>query len=135
MEICTTSIHSSARRPHVLLPGSCLGCQRFACSTSLVPQKRRRSTLYVMNAVTTDLPSSQSITQPSRTNGAALNGVPSEKPNSALEQLDIERGVCIPFRKYTPELVLQSTNVNFYRLLGFIKAIVIMSLPQLPGQE
>ncbi|KAK6158615.1 hypothetical protein DH2020_005929 [Rehmannia glutinosa] len=33
-----------------------------------------------------------------------------EKPlstsiNSALEQLDIERGVCIPFRKYTPESV------------------------------
>lgn len=25
--------------------------------------------------------------------------------NSALEQLDIERGVCVPFRKYTPELV------------------------------
>lgn len=23
--------------------------------------------------------------------------------NSALEQLDIERGVCVPFRKYTPE--------------------------------
>ncbi|KAG6387851.1 hypothetical protein SASPL_153045 [Salvia splendens] len=25
--------------------------------------------------------------------------------NSALEQLDIERGVCVPFRKYTPESV------------------------------
>ena len=24
---------------------------------------------------------------------------------SALEQLDIERGVCIPFRKYTPQTV------------------------------
>ncbi|KAL8264046.1 hypothetical protein R6Q59_022176 [Mikania micrantha] len=32
----------------------------------------------------------------------------SSKPstsNTALEQLDIERGVCIPFRKYTPETV------------------------------
>ncbi|KAL6003921.1 Protein ACTIVITY OF BC1 COMPLEX KINASE 1, chloroplastic [Asimina triloba] len=28
-----------------------------------------------------------------------------EKSSSALEQLDIERGVCIPYRKYTPELV------------------------------
>ena len=25
--------------------------------------------------------------------------------NSAQEQLDIERGVCVPFRKYTPESV------------------------------
>lgn len=25
--------------------------------------------------------------------------------SSALDQLDIERGVCIPFRKYTPETV------------------------------
>ncbi|KAK3119956.1 hypothetical protein QOZ80_9AG0678530 [Eleusine coracana subsp. coracana] len=106
MELCTTSIYTSAQWSHVLLPGSCLDCQRFARSTSLVPQKRRRSTLYVMNAVTTGPPpSSQSTTQPSRNNGAALKSVPSDRPNSALEQLDIERGVCIPFRKYTPELV------------------------------
>ncbi|KAE8777306.1 putative aarF domain-containing protein kinase [Hordeum vulgare] len=31
--------------------------------------------------------------------------MPSKKPNSALEQLDIERGVCVPFRKYSPEMV------------------------------
>ncbi|KAK3039607.1 hypothetical protein RJ639_029306 [Escallonia herrerae] len=30
---------------------------------------------------------------------------PSTSSSSALEQLDIERGVCIPFRKYTPETV------------------------------
>lgn len=29
----------------------------------------------------------------------------SASSNSALEQLDIERGVCVPFRKYTPESV------------------------------
>lgn len=29
----------------------------------------------------------------------------STSSNSALEQLDIERGVCVPFRKYTPESV------------------------------
>lgn len=27
------------------------------------------------------------------------------KSSSALEQLDIERGVCVPFRKYSPETV------------------------------
>ncbi|CAD5179755.1 protein ACTIVITY OF BC1 COMPLEX KINASE 1, chloroplastic isoform X1 [Musa acuminata AAA Group] len=30
---------------------------------------------------------------------------PAERVTSAMEQLDIERGVCIPFRKYTPETV------------------------------
>jgi hypothetical protein len=116
MELCTTSIYSSARQSPVLSPGSYLDCQGFAGSTSLVPQKRRRSKLYVMNAVSTGPPpSSQSITQLSRTNGASVKGIPSDKPNSALEQLDIERGVCIPFRKYTPELVLHSTSVHVYR--------------------
>ena len=27
------------------------------------------------------------------------------KSSSAMEQLDIERGVCVPFRKYSPETV------------------------------
>ncbi|XP_034218318.1 protein ACTIVITY OF BC1 COMPLEX KINASE 1, chloroplastic isoform X2 [Prunus dulcis] len=30
---------------------------------------------------------------------------PSNKPSAAMEQLDFERGVCVPFRKYTPENV------------------------------
>lgn len=34
-----------------------------------------------------------------------LNKLLGTSSNSALEQLDIERGVCVPFRKYTPELV------------------------------
>lgn len=41
--------------------------------------------------------------------GAVSNGAVSRAlkgaSNSALEQLDIERGVCIPFRKYSPEIV------------------------------
>jgi hypothetical protein len=32
-------------------------------------------------------------------------GVRVGKSSSALEQLDIERGVCVPFRKYSPETV------------------------------
>lgn len=31
-------------------------------------------------------------------------------PSSALEQLDIERGVCVPFRKYSPETVRNTTR-------------------------
>ena len=30
------------------------------------------------------------------------------KSSAAMEQLDIERGVCIPFRKYTPDTVRKS---------------------------
>ncbi|KAH9319285.1 hypothetical protein KI387_021054, partial [Taxus chinensis] len=28
-----------------------------------------------------------------------------DKSSKAMEELDLERGVCVPFRKYTPELV------------------------------
>lgn len=33
--------------------------------------------------------------------------------NSALDQLDIERGICVPFRKYTPEAVMQIFLYNW----------------------
>lgn len=40
--------------------------------------------------------------------------------NSALEQLDIERGVCVPFRKYTPEGVkMQNSYISFLFLMVF----------------
>jgi predicted unusual protein kinase regulating ubiquinone biosynthesis (AarF/ABC1/UbiB family) len=59
-----------------------------------------------MNAASTSAPvSSQSITQLPRSSGSGLKSISSNKPSSAMEQLDIERGVCIPFRKYTPEMV------------------------------
>lgn len=54
------------------------------------------------------------------------------KSTAAMEQLDIERGVCIPFRKYTPETVRKSQfffpNINkilSVRLVEFI-AITIL---------
>lgn len=45
---------------------------------------------------------------PSTSNGTATIelGMPSSgAASSALEQLDFERGVCVPFRKYSPEMV------------------------------
>ncbi|XP_022754409.1 protein ACTIVITY OF BC1 COMPLEX KINASE 1, chloroplastic isoform X2 [Durio zibethinus] len=36
---------------------------------------------------------------------AQNKAIPLGKSSSAMEQLDIERGVCIPFRKYSPEIV------------------------------
>ncbi|TVU25841.1 hypothetical protein EJB05_28351 [Eragrostis curvula] len=107
MELCTTSTSNSAGWSHTLSRGSRVPCHGFMFSSPSVAQRRRQSTFCVMNAVSTGPPpSSQSIAQPSRPNGAALKSIASDKPSSALEQLDIERGVCIPFRKYTPELVL-----------------------------
>jgi aarF domain-containing kinase len=72
-----------------------------------------------MNAASTGAPiSRQNITQLPRTNGAVTKSISTDKPSSAMEQLDIERGVCIPFRKYTPEMVLKSAFFYVYRI-GF----------------
>ncbi|KAJ4763871.1 Protein kinase superfamily protein [Rhynchospora pubera] len=43
-----------------------------------------------------------------------------EASNSALEQLDIERGVCIPFRKYTPEMVRNKVLESRGSILGLL---------------
>ncbi|CAI9772287.1 unnamed protein product [Fraxinus pennsylvanica] len=51
----------------------------------------------------------RSVTRSQAQNGNSLVQLDrqsfSTSSNSALEQLDIERGVCVPFRKYTPESV------------------------------
>lgn len=39
------------------------------------------------------------------TSGSSNGGTVNGSSSSALEQLDFERGVCVPFRKYTPEMV------------------------------
>ncbi|CAO2148505.1 unnamed protein product [Urochloa humidicola] len=106
MELCTACIWTSAHWSHTVTPNRQASYHGFARSISLVPQGRRRSTLYVMNAASTSAPvSSQNTTQLPRTNGTGIKSISGVKPSSALEQLDIERGVCIPFRKYSPEMV------------------------------
>lgn len=42
------------------------------------------------------------------------------KSSSAMEQLDIERGVCVPFRKYTPETVRLEISNYVYLFVLFI---------------
>lgn len=44
---------------------------------------------------------------------------PSNKPSAAMEQLDFERGVCVPFRKYTPENVRNSTLVHWIYIIFY----------------
>ncbi|PUZ44569.1 hypothetical protein GQ55_8G115400 [Panicum hallii var. hallii] len=106
MELCTACIWTSAQWSQTVTPNRRASYHGFVRSISTSPQRRRRSTLCVMNAASTSAPvSSQSITQLPRSSGSGLKSISSNKPSSAMEQLDIERGVCIPFRKYTPEMV------------------------------
>ncbi|RCV37851.1 hypothetical protein SETIT_8G095300v2 [Setaria italica] len=114
MELCTACIWTSAQWSHTLTPNRRASYHGFARSISLVPQRRRRSTLYVTNAASTSAPvSSQNITQLPR-----IKSISSDKPSSALEQLDIERGVCIPFRRYTPDMVPKSSCFSVLQVLA-----------------
>lgn len=64
---------------------------------------------------------------------------PAERVTSAMEQLDIERGVCIPFRKYTPEtvgtldLICHCFGFAGVRFLASLKIIARLGLTL--GQE
>ena len=121
MELCTSCIWTSAQWSHTMTTNRRAAYHGFANSSFSAPQRRRRAALYVMNAALTGAPiSSQNITQLPRPNGAAIKSISSDKPSSALEQLDIERGVCIPFRKYSPEMVLESAFFYVYRI-GLVK--------------
>lgn len=106
MELCTACIWTSAQWSHTLTTNRRAAYHGYANPSFSAPQRRRRSTIYVTNAASTTAPmSSPNIPQLPRTNGTFIKSISSEKPSSAMEQLDIERGVCIPFRKYTPEMV------------------------------
>ncbi|PKI51864.1 hypothetical protein CRG98_027782, partial [Punica granatum] len=97
----SSSTYGSLRknRRHVLL--------RPEASPNVLGRKRRNYVPRVLR-----------IAAASTANGAAASGTNTRtltvrsvagevlrlgKSSSALEQLDIERGVCVPFRKYTPE--------------------------------
>jgi aarF domain-containing kinase len=113
MELCTASVSTSAHRSHISTFNRPLPYHQYASSRSWVSKRRRQSSLYVMNAASTRvLPSSRGIGKPAQTNGAAV----SNQKNSALEQLDIERGVCIPFRKYSPEMVWSTTSISVCKI-------------------
>ncbi|TKY58225.1 aarF domain-containing protein kinase [Spatholobus suberectus] len=91
----------------------------YASSSYTVPNLLRRETL-LLPRTSNSIPSpslrrakklrrARVSSSAATGSGAASNGAVSRAlqgaSNTALEQLDIERGVCIPFRKYSPELV------------------------------
>lgn len=50
-------------------------------------------------------------------NGRRIETRTTTASNSALEQLDFERGVCVPFRKYSPETVSVIIISLFYLMI------------------
>uniref|UniRef100_M8BTC1 Putative aarF domain-containing protein kinase n=1 Tax=Aegilops tauschii TaxID=37682 RepID=M8BTC1_AEGTA len=115
MELCTASVSISPHRPSLSTSSRQVPYTRYTGSRSCISRRTKRFSLYVINAASTNAPLS-SRTLPTQTNGAAAKGMPSKKPNSALEQLDIERGVCVPFRKYSPEMVWRTMSICVYKV-------------------
>ena len=70
--------------------------KKFSASSVLQPRLR----VSAANA-----PASTSSNAISRRTSSKSANLEVGSSSSAMEQLDIERGVCIPFRKYTPETV------------------------------
>lgn len=46
--------------------------------------------------------------------------------SSALEQLDFERGVCVPFRKYTPESVRSYFFLTYHFPFAFVDLYMLL---------
>ncbi|OAY79548.1 putative aarF domain-containing protein kinase, chloroplastic [Ananas comosus] len=114
MELHATCLPSSSDAARLLLPAR--GCRTCRCGNSGSRSKRIPS-FRVMNAASaTPLPSSQKMAPSSRRNGS----ITTDKSSSAMEQLDIERGVCIPYRKYTPETVRNTVLQSRGSILSLI---------------
>lgn len=91
------------------MEGICTSClyALITPSSSIVEYKSRRNFLNTVpknRSLLTRISAVSSVQTPSEKTKTALL-VKDISRTSALEQLDIERGVCIPFRKYSPESV------------------------------
>ncbi|XP_078437867.1 protein kinase superfamily protein [Wolffia australiana] len=103
MEACTcpSTLASSAPLPQLKEPCRLRRPLSPSFSSGLGRRPRllnRHRRLHVAAAATASPPLS-------RDSQAAAAGADREGGTAALEQLDIERGVCVPFRKYSPEAV------------------------------
>ncbi|XP_020696483.1 protein ACTIVITY OF BC1 COMPLEX KINASE 1, chloroplastic-like [Dendrobium catenatum] len=103
MEVCTVQFPSSGDvswRSRRFLGhgfGPPRSCRRSSEMWSTAPSRSSRSVRVMAESAIT--PQSGTASWSRRINAFA------EKTNDAMEQLELERGVCIPFRKYTPEAV------------------------------
>ncbi|XP_042394788.1 protein ACTIVITY OF BC1 COMPLEX KINASE 1, chloroplastic-like [Zingiber officinale] len=99
MGFCSPEISISSCASRHFLPG--WGGHVSSCNGVVVPLRKRKSrrARFPISAAAATSSSPAKIVPLRRRNERA------EKMTSAMEQLDIERGVCIPFRKYTPDTV------------------------------
>ncbi|OMO86135.1 hypothetical protein CCACVL1_09800 [Corchorus capsularis] len=97
-----------------LIHPNCINKPQFSSSQLSVhgvPQRSKKfSAVRVSNfaaTTTTEVAADNGTARRSLTssNDSQNKSLSLEKSSSAMEQLDIERGVCIPFRKYSPETV------------------------------
>ncbi|XP_074574735.1 protein ACTIVITY OF BC1 COMPLEX KINASE 1, chloroplastic [Curcuma longa] len=99
MGFCSAKISISSGASRHFLPG--WSGHVSSCNGVVVPlrkRKSRRARLPISAAAATSSSPAKMVPLQRRNEQA-------EKMTSAMEQLDIERGVCIPFRKYTPDTV------------------------------
>ena len=95
-------------------------------------QRRRRSYSPRILAISSPPSSSSPARTLLRRRGSPATDVPSIDPKSitALDELDLERGVCIPFRKYTPEgvcfLVFLLLVTPLYPLSVFVRMGIVL---------
>lgn len=78
------------------------------CLMPYASQSRQISVLQISNSASGSSRSGTRRLVPLRKRGdkdGIMSSTSLETSNSAMEQLDFERGVCIPFRKYTPATV------------------------------
>ncbi|XP_009592940.1 protein ACTIVITY OF BC1 COMPLEX KINASE 1, chloroplastic [Nicotiana tabacum] len=105
------------------MEGICTSCL-YSSITPSIEYKSRRKLLNSIQKNRTSLPricavSSVSPTQsPSEKTGALQ--VKDISRISALEQLDFERGVCVPFRKYSPESVRNKVLESRGQILSLV---------------
>lgn len=107
----------------------------FASSSCTVPHLLRREAPLLLPRASLRRPkkaprarvSSSAATGSGAGAGASNGAVSRALQGSALEQLDIERGVCIPFRKYSPEIVrskvLESRGSTFSLMLRGVEIV------------
>nr|XP_043628803.1 protein ACTIVITY OF BC1 COMPLEX KINASE 1, chloroplastic [Erigeron canadensis] len=89
----------------------CVSTNRFPVTRNRFRNRNRKRKIVAKAAVAT--------AGRGRVNGEELS-TSNSNSNSALEQLDIERGVCIPFRKYSPETVSSKVLENQGAILSLL---------------
>ncbi|KAJ3671604.1 hypothetical protein LUZ60_007683 [Juncus effusus] len=114
MELYTTFLPTTSDSARLIFPkrGYLINSK-----SSLVSRNNGRKLFRVVNTASGAVVSSKKLKKlEKRGEKRRIN----EGSSSAMDQLDIERGVCIPFRKYTPEMVRSKVLESRGSILGLM---------------